>query len=384
MPADDSSDAFSRRSDFTENESCCDDDKTISLHKSKGSHGIKTQPSHIVTSPQEETIKDISEEETITKERVLDDNIKNPGHDIEYEEIVEKSVESKGTDSTTSEIVDEAVPEDRSNTSIHGPSSPKEEKSFVESAKPSASRFLSSNSAIIGEDSSTRPPNHEKDSISERLMIDGVIGNLPVCSNTSFRRGSMEGSVVSGNRFRTPSEEEKLAGMLQNALDVDELLSDLNEMDHAYLESLRPLDSSSIHSTDFSLSYSENDEYNKDVESQMVGSEHWEDMSQVSVPTARKKKKKKRSMTKMTKPSMFRPHSSNALATIEEKRVEKKPTYTRKKVIVLIIVVVAGGVLAAVVIFVVKLIESGTFTKTTISTKILEKRKLMDYYVVGT
>mmetsp|Transcript_22992 Transcript_22992/g.34868 ORF Transcript_22992/g.34868 Transcript_22992/m.34868 type:complete len:392 (+) Transcript_22992:158-1333(+) len=387
VPADDSSDALSG--------SLYDDEYSRSLHSgSQGQDESRTQSNLEST---QETAKDSDEGNKMMNE-TEDDDIKQPAQDLQSSkkgESVKKEVESEDKGSAKSEVGDEAVLEDLSSSSMHGQTSSEKEERVAKPAEITRSTgrtprsIFSRNSEELGEDSIGRPPDHERDSISERLMIDGVMGSHPVYSNTSFRRGSMEGSVISGNRFRTPSEEERLAGMLQNALDVDELLSDLNEMDHAYLESIRPRDNSSIHSTDFSLSQADSEQYKQDLENQMGGSEDWDDVSQVSmpVPTSRKKKK---TIAKMTKPSMFRPHSSSALPPIDEnKRAEKKiaytKTYTKKKVVILVMVVfIAGGSLATIIIFLVKFIQSKNLEQPTNNTAIGESRKLVDYYVVRT
>mmetsp|Transcript_6069 Transcript_6069/g.9301 ORF Transcript_6069/g.9301 Transcript_6069/m.9301 type:complete len:406 (-) Transcript_6069:245-1462(-) len=401
VPADDSSDTFSRRgSDFTETVPVCEGDDPRRVHQTDGVDDIKTQSSHDSTSSQKketasEEVKSSDTGDTVSDgagETEPDDTSEEPSPNLtssRAEESDERSEKSEDLGHAVSNKFDESEPEDLSSSSLHGEDFPPKKKRSMDMAK---SPFIKRASSSF-DDSFRRPSVHERDSISERLMIDGVIDDdhHPVYSNTSFRRGSMEGSVVSGNRFRTPSEEERLAGMLQNALDVDELLRDLNEMDHAYLESLRPQDSS-VHSTDFSLSQPENDDNSRDsdLESQMLGTEHWEETKPVTIRPVRKKKI--HVTTKMTKPSIMRAHtsfsrtqSSNELETIAEKEIEKKPAYTRKKVIILVVkVVVAGGALATIIVFLVKIIKSGAFSQGGTSTAVGESRNLVDYYVVRT
>lgn len=407
VPADDSSETFSRGgSDFTETVPVSEGDDPRRFHETDRVDDITTQSSHSPTSSQKEETASEEVKSSDTGDAVSDgpgetepdDTSEEPSTNLtssRAEESDERSEKSENLGPSASNEVDISEPEDLSSSSLHGEDLPPKKKISMDMAK---SPFIKRASSSF-DDSFHRPSDHERDSISGRLMIDGVIDDddHPVysntsfrLSNTSFRRGSMEGSVVSGNRFRTPSEEERLAGMLQNALDVDELLRDLNEMDHAYLESLRPPDSS-IHTTDFSLHQPENDDNSgdSDLESQMLGTEHWEETKPANIRPVRKKKHVK---TKMTKPSIMRPHtslsrthSSNELETIAEKEIEKKPAYAKKRVIILVIVIfVAGGSLATFVVFLVKMIESGAFSQGGTSTEVGEARKLVDYYVVRT
>lgn len=192
---------------------------------------------------------------------------------------------------------------------------------------------------------------NERDSISERLIFDNI---RQVSSRTSdFRRSGYVGSINSCSRFRRLSGQN-LIGLLQGALDVDELLSDeedLNEVDHdLYLKACQQramIEASIKRQVDTSKSGNEKPNKDQDVDFRRgVNITASDNMEHIIIQLS---KSKRRNCKPMTKPTMLIEHSAKKLKTEskpgKETNVKITSLYSRKRILLFTILMFLASAL---------------------------------------